>query len=430
MTVLDLGPAWAGNTVNDVVFRHHGLLTRDRLQFAAFYRDERNLRLVRRDLDSGALQTFDLQGQYRLQDAHNSISLGIDRQGHLHLIYDQHDTRLRYRRSTRPLSVAGWTGELPMSGQHEQQVTYPTFIVQPGGRPLLLLYRDGKAECGVARLKEYAETGVWFDREAPILSGARQQPWTSNPYWNHPAIGRDGSLHLSFVWRSHLLGPEQRVNNLGIDYARSPDQGRSWLTSRGRPLRTPVTQVNSETVLAVSPGSNLINQTSMALDGGDRPHIAFYADDFDGVPQYQHLWFDGRQWRHQIVSQRRTPFLLTGRGTLQIPISRPEIVIDEQDRVYLIYRGDLSGERLVAQRLLPPHYEPQPADVRPLWPEPVGFAEPVIDRLRWLQQRVLSLQVHNCGQPPNEGAATAHYEALRIVDVRLPALFEDAPAAT
>ncbi len=423
MNSLDLGPAWAGNTVNNVIFRHHGLITRDRFQFAAFYRDERQLRLVRRDLASGELQTFDLQGQYRLQDAHNSISLGIDRQGFLHLAYDQHDTRLRYRRSTRPLSVAGWSGELPMSGQHEQHVTYPAFIVQPGDRPLLLLYRDGNAERGVTRLKEYAETGYWFDRETPILSGAQQQPWTSNAYWNHPAIGRDGSLHLSFVWRTHLLGDERRVNNIDVDYARSPDQGRTWFSSRKRPLRTPITQVNSETALAVSPGSNLINQCSMALDSRDRPHVAFYADDPDGVPQYQHLWFDGRQWRHHYVSQRTQPFVLAGQGTLQIPISRPEIVIDDDDSVYLIHRGDLSGDRMVAQRLAPPHYEPDAAAVRELWPEPLGFAEPVIDRLRWQRERVLTLQIQKCLQPPNEGAAAPVYEPLRLVDWRLGELF-------
>jgi len=123
------------------------------------------------------------------------------------------------------------------------------------------------------------------------------------------------------------------------------------------------------------------------------------------------------------VSQRTQPFVLAGQGTLQIPISRPEIVIDDDDSVYLIHRGDLSGDRMVAQRLAPPHYEPDAAAVRELWPEPLGFAEPVIDRLRWQRERVLTLQIQKCLQPPNEGAAAPVYEPLRLVDWRLGELF-------
>ena len=108
---IPLGKGWATNTVNTVIFRERGLLTFGRYQFAAFYAGKRILRLVRRDLRSGKVSTFDLRGNYSLNDAHNCASLGYDSDSILHLAYDHHNTGLRYRRSKAPLSIAGWTNE-------------------------------------------------------------------------------------------------------------------------------------------------------------------------------------------------------------------------------------------------------------------------------------------------------------------------------
>lgn len=403
LTEFNLGDAWAGNTINTVIFRHHGVLTHQRKQITAFYVDTHTLRVVRRDLETDDIQIFDLSGEYNLTDAHNSISLGIDRTNHLHICYDHHATQLRYRRSIRPNDISCWSDELPMTGEAEGKVTYPTFIQPHHNFPLTVLYRDGVHNSGTARLKTYDEASLsWTDHPIPVLSGSESKPWTSNAYWNHPAIGRNGSLHLSFVWRTHTLGVEDRVNNINIGYASSADNGISWVTSKGRDYQLPITPVNAETVYPVSPGSNLINQCSMALDSCDRPHIVFYADDPNGVPQYQHLRYDGKQWHHQIVSKRVEPFALQGGGTLQIPISRPEIVIDRQDNAYIITRGDHSGGRMVATLLAAPDYIWQQDNTQSLWDEDLGFSEPVIDRLRWEQENVLSMLLQYNEQPSHD----------------------------
>lgn len=415
----NLGDAWAGNTINTVIFRHHGILTHDQTQYTAFYVDTHTLRLVQRDLATDTLTTYDLPGEYNLRDAHNSISLGLDRQGHLHLTYDHHGTRLRYRRGLNPGQINGWTEELPMTSQYEEKVTYPTFILPRLGFPLSLLYRDGKYDRGTARLKTYDENQqIWTDHPHAILSGADQKPWTSNAYWNHPAIGTDGSLHLSFVWRTHALGDEQRINNINIGYACSPDNGLNWLTSKGRAYRPPITPTNAETVYPVSPGSNLINQSSMALDSRNRPHIVFYADDPDGVPQYQHLRFDGKRWIHQVISQRTQPFVLEGGGTLRIPISRPEIILDRQDNAYIIARGDHSGNRMIATRLTAPDYTWSVENTQTLWEEDLGFAEPIIDRERWQQENILSLLIQHNEQPDHDVGHTALMQLVTLVDIR------------
>lgn len=416
----DLGNAWAGNTINTAIFRHHGIVTHNGLQATAFYVDDRTLRIVQRELATNEIRTHDILGAYNLRDAHNSISLGVDRSGCLHLSYDHHATELRYRRSTQQGSIVQWTDELPMTGHAEDRVTYPTFLLPHHGHPLTLLYRDGIHNKGTARIKTYDETTqTWTDHPQAILSGAENRPWTSNAYWNHPAIGNDGSLHLSFVWRTHTIGEGLRINNINLCYAWSPDNGLTWYTSLNRPYRLPITQVNAESIHCVSPGSNLINQCSMALDSRDLPHIAFYSDDQAGIPQYQHLRFDGTRWHHQFISRRSEAFSLEGHGTLQIPMSRPEIVIDASDNVYVIYRGDLTDNRMVASLLRAPHYGCSPNDTVRLADLDLAFAEPIIDRQRWNGDNVLTLLLQRNEQPNHDSEYILDSQPMTLLDVSL-----------
>jgi hypothetical protein len=427
-SVHDLGYAWAGNTINTAIFRHHGILTHDGIQTTAFYVNQRTLRFVQRSLSTEELECFDLYGEYKLGDAHNGISIGVDRSGYLHVCYDHHATRLRYRRSLRPNSIAGWTDELPMTGKAEDKVTYPTFIVPRQDFPLTLLYRDGIHDRGSARMKTYDEASrSWADRPVPILSGAEMRPWTSNAYWNHPSIGRDGSLHLSFVWRTATIGDEQRVNNVSVCYARSFDNGISWETSRGRPLEVPITQVNAEVVHPVSPGSNLMNQCSMAVDKDNRPHIVFYVDDKAGVPQYHYLRLVDGGWRVSMFSARTKPFVLRGGGTLQIPISRPEIVLDSNGCAFAIYRSDEHFGRMVSTRLHPiesTDCESTSASVlndrtRLIWWEDLGFAEPVVDRSRWEREQKLTMLIQRNSQPDGDRYSVEDRSRVWLVDYRL-----------
>lgn len=423
LSAIDLGMAWAGNTINTVIFRHHGIFTWGEYQYVAFYVDERHLRVARRELATDRVVAHDIEGEYNLRDAHNSISLGIDRDGLLHICYDHHATRLRYRRSLRPQSIEAWTDELPMTGANEDRVTYPTFILPRAGYPLTLLYRDGVHNKGSARLKTYDEcTKGWIDRPIPILSGAEHKPWTSNAYWNHPAVGADGSLHLSFVWRTDTLGEQQLVNNINMGYAWSPDNGLHWFTASGQPYRLPITPATAETIWPSPPGNNLINQTGMALDGADRPHIVFYANDARGIPQYQHVWFDGLRWLTETFSSRRVPFVLKGGGTLQIPISRPEVLIDTSNRAFSVCRADFTDQRLAIVALPgePDATNPHRASQwMPLWPFSVSYAEPVIDRTRWQRDNILSIFVQQTQQPDGDLAHIDMQTAVSIVDFRL-----------
>lgn len=414
-SVIELGDGWAGNTINTVIFRHHGIMSVGDLQFTAFYQDHHTIVFIKRNLKTDEIERFALTGEYNLNDAHNSISLGVDRSGYIHVSYDHHGTKLKYRRSEHPLSINGWSDELPMTGVNEQKVTYPTFIIPKNDSPLLMLYRDGNWKKGSAYLKRYEESTLsWEDYPLPILSGAENKPWTSNAYWNNPVIDNHGCLHLSYVWRTDYFSDQQLVNNINIGYAKSYDFGKSWVTIKNQPYKLPITQVNSDVVWPITPGSNLINQCSMAIDSLGFPHIAFYANDANEIPQYQYVWNDGKHWHHRYISKRVSAFNLTGGGTLKIPISRPEVLVDKDDNVYVITRSDVCQQKLT---LLALKSKNRPEDEAfELWEEALGQSEPIVDRCYWDATNIITVLVQKNLQPDGDREIRHKSEKTYLVD--------------
>lgn len=435
-TVLELGEGWANNTVNTVIFRHHGIVTRGDYQFTAYYNAQSQMVFVKRDLRDNRIESYIMPGTYNTRDAHNAISLGIDPEGFVHVSYDHHGSPLHYRRSHTPLRIDDWSEPLSMTGELEHQVTYPYFIQVPSDRDdpegkseLWFLYRHGGSGNGDICLKVYNHhEKQWADRALRFVKGMEQKPWTSNAYWNHPVFDSTGRFLLTWVWRVNRGGPPELVSNHNIGFAQSHDRGASWQTAKGLPLSLPMTQVNSETIWAISPGSNLINQCSSAIDSLDRLHVVYYADDYDGVPQYQHLWFNGRYWQNDLVSRRTGDFELRGGGTLRLPISRPEIVIDRRDNLYIIARGDMTGDRLAAIQLSKAPegadrravYAPDQAVWHTLWDRDHDHAEPVIDRIRWQRDGVLSMLIQKNHQPNHDRPEDVPAEPVYIVDWVLP----------
>jgi hypothetical protein len=156
----------------------------------------------------------------------------------------------------------------------------------------------------------------------------------------------------------------------------------------------------------------------MALDSQGYPHIVFYANDEHGIPQYQHVWFNGLKWQQCYASNRKEAFTLRGGGTLQIPISRPDLVIDEHDNVYLIHVGQETQQKMAATFLPAPHYVYEPENTQILHDETIGHAEPIIDHCRWQQENILSLLIQYNDQPNGDIGHKAINKPILIVDIK------------
>lgn len=386
-----LGLAYAATEVNATIFRLQALASDGKYQYATYYDPSGHVVVARRPLSGTDWDIHVLSITGNIHDAHDDVVLGLSGDGVRHLSYDHHDKPLHYQTANGTTAWADFGAPRSMTGTLESRVTYPTFIPGPQGI-LYFFYRDGQSGNGRLCLNRYdPTTHAWSVVQSPLLEGAGK----SSPYWWRPEVSADGVIHLAWCWRD---SPDAASNH-DIYYVSSRDGGKSWESSAGVKLTLPITVQSDARVFAIAKGQNLINSCSLATDAQSHPHIAYYSNGPDGVPQYFHLWFDGLAWSAQQVSQRKHSFTIGGTGTLQIPISRPEIAVSRSGTAYLITRDQEFGGGLRLYAARPPYTQWQAMDV--LY-EQLGEWEPTYDLARWQRDGVLSLFVLPVHQGNNE----------------------------
>ena len=335
-----VGFGWSRNSVNTTVFRNNSLTTHGNIQYIAYYDAEGFLTLGKRPVDTQDWTVERTQYKGNCRDAHNVISIGVDGKGYLHVSFDHHNNPLRYCRSVAPGSLV--LGEMmPMTGVDERDVTYPEFYNLEDG-DLLFAYRSGGSGRGNLVMNRYdVETGKWSRVQNVLIDGEGKR----NAYWQL-YVDAKGTIHVSWVWRET---PDVATNH-DLCYAQSTDGGRTWKKSTGEVYALPITMANAEIACQIPQRSELINQTSMTADAKGLPYIAIYWRDADSqVPQYRLVWHDGKEWKQEQVSHRKTPFSLSGGGTKCIPIARPRLAIREENgrkEAYYIFRDVERGSRV------------------------------------------------------------------------------------
>jgi hypothetical protein len=411
---LAVAPGWAANSVNAVVFRKNAVVSDGSFQFTAFYDQSQRVMLARRRLGATRWTVQPTQFRGNTHDAHNAISIMLDGAGFLHLSWDHHNNALHYARSTAPhaLSVGA---EQPMTGKNEQSVSYPEFHRLPDG-DLLFLYRDGASGNGNLVLNRYSvATASWQRVHDNVIDGEGQR----NAYWQAFVDGR-GTLHLSWVWRE---SPDVASNH-DLCYARSRDGGRSWQRSDDAALALPITAASAEYAARVAQGQGLINQTSMAADADGRPFIASYwRDAGSDVPQYRIAHLDAAGWQVLTLGFRSAPFLLGGRGTKKIPMSRPQILLDGRAGAgagYLVFRDAERGDRVSLAAWRVDAGAGAPWRVSDLTRASVGDWEPSFDTERWRRERTLDLFVQRVEQVDAEQVGATPPQMVRILEWRAP----------
>ena len=90
-----VGPGWANNSVNAVVFRKNSLVSDRHYQYVGYYDAERYLVLGKRKLGDTHWTVQRTRYQGNAADAHNAISLMLDGAGTLHVAWDHHNNALR-----------------------------------------------------------------------------------------------------------------------------------------------------------------------------------------------------------------------------------------------------------------------------------------------------------------------------------------------
>ena len=212
-------------------------------------------------------------------DSHNSVVVGIDEAGYIHVAGNMHADPLVYFRSEHAFDVRSLQRVATMAGgPAEEQVTYPHFFNGPDGR-LYFKHRYGTSGNGVELYKVFdAKTLKWRQlHETAFVDGEGER----NGYFVGPTLESDGMLHLAWVWRET---PSANTNH-DLSYARSPDLV-NWEASDGTPLALPIRLGTAEIVDAVQVGGGLLNgHTPLGLDSQGRPMIAYQKYGPDGNSQ-------------------------------------------------------------------------------------------------------------------------------------------------
>ena len=406
--IVPIAQGWARNSVNAVIFRRNSIVTHNNIQYVAFYDDSANVVLSKRIVGTENWEIRKTPYQGNVRDAHNSISIMVDGDGFLHMAWDQHNNPLRYCRSDKPGSLE-LSELMAMTGKKEQNVTYPEFYKLPDGS-LIFVYRDGSSGDGNIIMNRYdAKSQAWSQLQDSFINGEGHR----NAYWQM-AIDTRGAIHISWVWRETW----DVATNHDIGYAKSLDGGRTWQKSSGEPYELPITAASAEYARRIPQNSELINQTSMCVDSEGRPYIATYwRPDGSDVPQYHLVYHDGKSWQTSQVSQRTTPFSLSGGGTKKIPISRPQILIQSsgtKNQAYMIFRDVERGHRVSVA--ICDDLQGQAWRFEDLTLGSVNSWEPSYDTELWAQTKILHIFLQNVGQGDSEEMESVPPQPVSIIE--------------
>ncbi len=398
---------WANNSINTVVFRKNSLVTHGNTQIMAYYNPDGYMCLAKRMLRDSSWNIKRTNFKGNVRDSHNMISIMIDGDGYLHVSWDHHANPLRYTKSKEPLSLE--LEEIqPMDGVKEEKVTYPEFYRMPDGN-LIFICRDGSSGNGNLMMKKYiTKDKKWQTLHENLINGEGQR----NAYWQ-VCIDSKGTIHLSWVWRE--TGSVE--TNHDMCYARSTDGGKTWQNSKGAEYAMPITASTAEYAVKIPQNSELINQTSMTADEEGNPYIAtYYRKQNSDIPQYHVIYLKNGKWNDLDLGFRKTPFSLKGAGSKYLPISRPQILA-ENNKIYLIFRDEERGKH--ASMAICDDPVKNQWTITDLTSYSLGDWEPSYDTELWKNRKRLNIFTQNVEQADNDATKDVRPQPVRVLDVNL-----------
>lgn len=402
-----IGPGWSKTSVNAVIFRKNSVVTYKNHQFAAYYDSSGYMVLAKRKLNSYKWTIQQTPYKGNVKDAHNSISIMTDGKGYLHVAWDHHNSPLNYVKSLKPLSLK-LSDRFNMTGKDELIVSYPEFYRMPDG-DLLFFYRLGGSGNGNMIINRYNhKTGNWNRLHDVLIDGEN----TRNAYWQ-ATTDRNGTIHISWVWRE---SPDVASNH-DLCYAKSDDGGETWKKSDGTIYTLPITAATAEYACKIPQNSELINQTSMTADSKGQPYIAgYWRQEGSQVPQYFMVYKNGDNWKISQVSKRTEAFTLSGIGTKKIPISRPQIVVNEKNGISpIVLFRDAERDKLVSVAICD-NLEKNRWHYKDLTNYPVDDWEPTFDTELWRTKKILHVFVQKVGQGDEEKEESLEAQPVHILE--------------
>jgi len=315
---IKIDSVWAGHPVG-FCLNTHG----DR-QYIAYYNANRNMVVGQRNLDEPVFQLYILPATTRETaggtstvvgwDSHNFLTLGIDRDGFIHLSGNVHVNPLTYFRSTKPNDISTLEQIFEMLGTEEKRTTYPHFMLTREGE-LLYHYRDGGSGNGNEIYNIYnCETKTWKRLlDTPLTDGQGLM----NAYQTQPTAMKDGWYHMYWVWRDT---PDCSTNH-DLSYMKSPDL-KNWYNAFGEQIKMPATLDEKSLIVDPIPvEGGIINLAAkMVLDEKNNPVFVSHKFDEKGNTQFYSAQIQNKKWIYKQITNWDYRWFFSGNGSINSDI--------------------------------------------------------------------------------------------------------------
>lgn len=312
--VIKIDNVWAGHPVGFC------LLTHGNRQYIAYYNADRSMVVGQRNLVDNEFSLHVLPPTSREThygtstvlnwDSHNYITLGIDKDGFIHMSGNMHVHPITYFRSGKPQDISTLDQVYEMVGQDEDRCTYPKFLKTRDGE-LIFTYRDGGSGNGNQIYNIYdCDTKEWVRLlDSPLTDGQGQM----NAYISSPQLRNDNWYHTYWVWRDT---PDCSTNH-DLSYMKSHDL-EHWYNAFGDPVALPAT-IDKKLVIVdpIPVNGGIINLAAkLCLDEDNHPVFAYHKYDSVGNLQFYTAKIADDNWMYQQVTDWDYRWEFSGRGSI------------------------------------------------------------------------------------------------------------------
>jgi len=311
---IKIDSVWAGHPVGFCLYTHG-----DR-QYIAYYNATRNMVVGQRNLEDNEFVLHILPPTKRDEaggtstvlgwDSHNSVTIGVDKEGFIHLSGNMHVHPITYFKSTKTNDITTLKQEMVMVGPNEKRCTYPHFMLTKD-EELLFHYRDGGSGNGNEIYNVYStETKKWSRMlDVPLTDGQGLM----NAYQTQPTVKKDGWYHVYWVWRDT---PDCSTNH-DLSYMKSPDL-INWYNAFGEKFDLPATLEKKLVIVDPIPAKGgIINLAAkLVLDNKDQPVFAYHKYDLNGDLQFYTAQVKDKKWVYKQVTDWDYRWEFSGNGSI------------------------------------------------------------------------------------------------------------------
>ena len=328
-------------------------------QYLVYWDENRQAHITRRNFSNhggwqNPINIHAALGGDRLEDdSHNTIAVGIDNEGYIHVAGNHHSDPLNYAISNAPHSLSRFTNRPSMissdARNSEGRVTYPTFFNTVDGE-LMFFYRNQTVSPSVfaSYLNRWDQQSRQWRRVAKLAQGRDLRFYHQRIAVDNTSGPNRGRIHIMAMWRNDAGSGSGVTNNEDLFHLYSDNAGESWFQyGAAGAASLPLSLGNVDDLIVNSrphPNSRRFsNQSGLELDSNGNPHALVSMSDQAGSSSryYFHIWYDGNSW-------------ITNRLTTFRPGTRSAIVTTDGGEVFGMFTRLIGGSsRLVLLNLTP-----------------------------------------------------------------------------